>query len=322
MPAKTDRSAAGSAIQYCTIVTLSESPVTAGILWAGTDDGRVQVTRNGGGAWSDVTQKIAAAGGPADVWTSRVYASRFAAGTAYVAKTGRRQDDFRPYLFRTADFGASWTSISAGLPRWPVNVVLEELKNPAVLFAGTDIGVFVSNDSGAHWTALKSNMPPAPVTDMVIHPREQDLVAGTYGRGVWVVDIAPIREMTAENLNAPYLFTIKPRAVRSEGALGNYRLYGDVFPATPNEPNGLLIYYYLDKDAAAPVSVTVTDAGGRVVRTLQGPREAGLHRVASEGTGGFGGGRGRQGRPAMAPGDYTVTLQVGAALLTRPAKVL
>jgi len=285
----------------------------------------VQVTRNGGGAWSDVTQKIVAAGGPANVWTSRVYASRFAAGTAYVAKTGRRQDIFAPYLFRTMDFGATWTSISAGLPQWPVNVVVEDLKNPAVLFAGTDIGVFVSNDTGAHWTQLKSNMPPAPVTDMVIHPREQDLVAGTYGRGLWVVDIAPIREMTADILKAPYLFTVKPRAIRREGALGNYRLYGDSFPTTPNEPNGLLIYYSLNQDAGAAVSITVADTAGKVVRTLQGPQQAGLHRVASEGTGGFGGGGGRggqQGRVPMPPGDYIVTLKVGATTLTQPAKVL
>ena len=108
-PEKTNRSAAGSAIQYCTIVTISESPVTPGIIWVGTDDGKVQVTRNGGANWSDVTKSIAAVGGPEDVWTSRVYASRFAPGTAYVAKTGRRQDDFKPYLFKTTDFGATWT---------------------------------------------------------------------------------------------------------------------------------------------------------------------------------------------------------------------
>src|SRR5258706_469856 len=125
-PAKTNRSAAGSAIQYCTIVTISESPVTAGVIWVGADDGKVQVTRNAGASWTDVTKGIAAAGGPEDVWTSRVYASRFAPGTAYVSKTGRRQDDFKPYLFKTTDFGATWTRVSGNLPQWPVNVIVED----------------------------------------------------------------------------------------------------------------------------------------------------------------------------------------------------
>jgi hypothetical protein len=305
-------------------VTISESPVAAGVIWVGADDGKVQVTRNGGTNWTDVTKGVAAAGGPEDVWTSRVYASRFAAGTAYVAKTGRRQDNFKPYLFKTTDFGATWTNIAANLPQWPVNVVVEDTKHGSLLFAGTDIGVYVSADGGARWMALKGNMPPAPVTDMVIHPREQDLVAGTYGRGMWVADISPIREMTEENLKGPYLFTVKPRAIRHEGAQGNFRLLGDTFPITPNEPNGLLINYYLSEDAAQPVSVTVADATGKVVRTLAGPQKAGLNRVATEGFGGFGGGGGRggQARAAMPPGEYTVTVTIGDAKLVQKATVV
>jgi photosystem II stability/assembly factor-like uncharacterized protein len=325
-PDKTNRSAAGSSIQYCTIVTISESPVTAGIIWVGTDDGKVQVTRNSGANWTDTTKLIAAAGGPEDVWTSRVYASRFAAGTAYVAKTGRRQDNFKPYLFKTTDFGATWTTISSNLPQWPVNSIVEDPQNASVLFAGTDIGVYVSTDGGARWVALKSNMAPAPVTDMVVHPREQDLVVGTYGRGIWVVNIAPIREMTDEHLRGPYLFTVKPKAIRREGAQGNYRLLGDSFPTTPNEPNGLTIYYYLNQDAAQPVTVTVTDLTGKVVRTLPGSQKAGINRVATEAVGGFGGGggggRGGPARAAMPPGEYVVTLEAGGSKLTQRARVL
>jgi hypothetical protein len=320
---KTNRSAAGSSIQYCTIVTISESPVTPGVLWTGADDGTVSVSRDKGANWTNVTKNLAAAGAPGDVWVSRVYASRFAAGTAYVAKTGRRQDHFKPYLFKTTDYGATWTNVSGNLPEWPVNSIVEDTQKASVLFAGTDIGVYVSIDGGARWVALKSNMAPAPVTDMVIHPREQELVAGTYGRGIWIVDIAPIREMTDENLRGPYLFSVKPRAIRREGALGNYRLTGDTEPATPNDANGLLIYYYLNQDVAQPITITFADMTGKVVRTLFGAPKAGIHLVATESLSGPGPGA-RRGPPpaAMPPGEYSVTLDLGASKLTRQARVL
>ena len=318
---KTNRSAAGSAIVYCTITTISESPVTAGLIWVGTDDGKVQVTRNGGVAWSDVTRNIEAAGGPANVWTSRVYASHFAEGTAYAAKTGRRQDLFKPFLFKTADYGATWKNVSANLPEWPVNVVVEDPVNPAVLFAGTDIGVYVSRNGGEQWVALKANMPPAAVTDMVIHPREQDLVAGTYGRGIWVTDIAPLREMTEQNLNRDvYLFAVKPKPIRRDGAQGNYRFLGNSFPATPNEPNGLLINYYLKHPASQPVTITMADSTGNIVRRVQGTQRGGLNRVSLEAPGG--GGRGGQARPPVPPGEYLITLELGSTVLTQKARIL
>jgi photosystem II stability/assembly factor-like uncharacterized protein len=321
-PQKVNRSAAGSAIQYCTIVTISESPVKAGLIWVGTDDGKVQVTRDGGGHWADVTKNVSAAGGPEDLWTSRVYASRFVEGRAYASKTGRRNDDFKPYLFETNDFGATWTDLTGDLPRWPVNVIVEDIRNPSVLFAGTDIGVYVSADEGRHWAPLRGNMPPAAVTDLVVHPRDEDLIAGTYGRGLWVVDIAPIREMTAANLKGPYLFEVRPAAIRREGAQGNYRLLGDTFPSTPNAPNGLTVYYWLSRDSEQPVSITIADSSGKVVRTLPGDGKAGLHRVASESASGPAAGRGSPARPPMPPGEYVVTLHAGSTTLTREARVL
>jgi hypothetical protein len=262
------------------------------------------------------------------MWVSRVYASRFAAGTAYITRTGRRTDNFKPFVFKTTDFGATWQNITSNLPEWPVNSIVEDTEKASVLFAGTDIGVYTSTDGGERWIALKSNMPPAPVTDMVIHARETDLVAGTYGRGIWVVDIAPIREMTEQNLKAPYLFAVKPKPIRRDGAQGNYRLLGDSFPTTPNEPNGLNIYYYLNQDAPQAVTITVANAAGAVVRTIAGPQKAGLNSVSSEAFGGFGlgggGGRGRGGqeRAAMPPGDYVVTLQVGDTKLTQKTKIV
>ncbi len=323
-PAKTNHSAAGSSIQYCTITTLSESTLKAGLLWVGSDDGKVQLTQDDGGSWTDVTKNIAKAGGPEDVWTTRVYASLFAPGTAYVSKSGRRTDNFKPYLFKTTDFGATWTNISKGLPEWPVNVVVEDTKNPAVLFAGTDIGVYVSVDGGANWVSFQSNMPPAAVADMVVQPQAEDLVVGTYGRGVWVANISTIRDLTAANLKGPYLFPVAPRPIRHDGAQGNYRFNGDSFPITPNEPNGLLIYYYLDKDATGPVKVTVADASGKVVRSMNGPQKAGLTRISSEVSGfrGGGGARTREVPAAMPPGEYTVTLDTGGTTLTQKTRIL
>jgi photosystem II stability/assembly factor-like uncharacterized protein len=309
-------------IQFCTITTISESPVKAGVIWVGTDDGKVQVTRDGGSTWTDVTGSIAAAGGPADVWTSRVYASLYAPGTAYITKTGRRQDLFKPFVFKTTDFGATWTSAAGNLPNWPVNVIIEDIVNPNVLFLGNDIGIFASNDGGKRWLHLKGNMPPAAVTDMVMHPREGDIVAGTYGRGIWVAGALFISEMTEENLNKDaYFFSVQPKPIRREGAQGNYRLYGDSVPTTPNEPNGLSIYYHLKQDAAQPVSITIADRAGNVVRRLQGTQKAGINRVSSEG--GFGGGRGAGGvgNQPMPPGEYTITLQVGELKLTQKAMV-
>src|SRR5947209_6008725 len=134
----------GPSIRFCTITTISESPVTPGVLWVGTDDGKVQVTRDGGARWDDVTPNVAAAGGPANVWVSRVFASPHDAATAFVAKTGYRDDDFKPYLFRTTDYGKTWTSIAGDLPNRPINVVVQDRVKPDPLFVGNDRGVYVS----------------------------------------------------------------------------------------------------------------------------------------------------------------------------------
>ena len=141
--------------------------------------------------------------------------------TAYVSKTGFRADDFRPFLFKTTDFGKTWTRTTTGLPDKPINVVVEDLKNKDLLFVGNDRGVYASIDGGGHWVAFRANMPTVPVHDMVIHPRENDLVVGTYGRGMWITDIAPLREMNGTTLEKDlYLFDIEPKRRRGEGAWG------------------------------------------------------------------------------------------------------
>jgi photosystem II stability/assembly factor-like uncharacterized protein len=311
----------GPSIRFCTISTLAESPAAAGVIWVGTDDGRVHVTRNNGQDWSDVTAAIGAAGGPVPLWVSRVFPSSFDAGTAYVAKTGFRADDFRPYLFRTTDFGRTWTSIAGNLPDKAINVVVEDHKNRDLLFVGNDRGVYISNDRGARWTALRGNMPTVPVHDLVIHPRDNDLVVGTYGRGLWIGDIGALREMTAEVLGTDlHLFDIEPRTPRDEGAWGNYRLYGDRYIRTPNDPDAMVIEYYL-KAKHPNASVTIADPSGKTVRRLEGPAVPGVNRVQwNMAVEGAGTGRG-MGTPRLPPGDYRVTVTVGDRAVTKVGRI-
>ena len=302
----------GTSIQFCTITTIAESPAQAGVIWVGTDDGKVQVTRDTGAHWFDATAKIAAAGGPADAWVTRVYPSRFEAGVAYVTKSRRRFDDFRPFVYRTADFGATWTDLSKGLPS-AANVIIEDSVKPNLLFVGVDTGVFTSFDRGATWLPLKSNMPVAPVQDMLIQARESDLVAGTYGRGIWQTHIAPLREMGGDFLKQDAaLFPVQPFATRRGRAWGNFHLYGDRYPTTPNEPNAMTIAYYLSKEM--PASITIADASGKPVRKLNAPARTGINRVEWD--------LNDDERAELPPGDYTVTLEAGGHTYKQTAKFL
>jgi photosystem II stability/assembly factor-like uncharacterized protein len=274
-------------IQFCTITTISESPAQAGVIWVGTDDGKVQVMRNAGAHWYVST-------GPADGWVSRVYASRYAPGTAYLTKTRRRQDDFRAYLYRTTDFGKTWTDLSAGLPS-ALNVIVED--TPDILYVGSDVGIFVSFDRGTHWHEFRSNMPSVPVHDLRIHPREGDLVAGTYGRGIWVTNVVALRGFTADAVLLP----IRPFTRRNnEGAWGNFRLYGDRPLTTPNEPNAMVIMYYLKQ--ASQVTLTVADHNVQATNTM------GWNRITWPASG-------------VAPGNYTAVLKVDGAEHTQPVVI-
>jgi photosystem II stability/assembly factor-like uncharacterized protein len=315
-------------ISFCTITTLSESPVKPGIIWTGSDDGRVQVTRDGGATWTDATPKLAAAGAPKGMWVSRVFASPHDAGTALIAKTGFREDIEKAYLFKTTDFGATWTSIAGDLPDKPVNVVIQDRKNPDLLFAGTDHGLYLTLDGGKAWVPFKNNMPWVKVTDLVIHPRENDLVIGTYGRGLYIVNISPLQELTPAVLAEDvHLFGIKPAVERVVGVLGNYQLLGDSHPLTPNEPNAMAISYYLKSKPAGKVKIRISTPYGEAVNEIEGNAEQGLHTVfwnmrpKSKGDRpawmdeyGFG-------EPMVEPGEYVVVFEAAGGTLTRKASV-
>lgn len=261
------------AVQFCTITTLDESPVKKGILWAGTDDGHIWVTKNGGGDWTNLDDNIP---GNPGYWVSRIIASHFDAGTAYLTYTGFHHDDFRPFVYKTNDFGQTWTRIAGNLPNESVNVIRENHANPDLLFAGTDKGVYVSLNSGRHWTRLQSNLPCIPVHDLVIHPREKDLVVGTHGRGFYITDISPLQELTAEALSGEaYLFDIEPKV---QWVMPHQKARSAQNFAGENESHAVVINYYLKQPVDGEVKLEVYDKT-RLIHEFSGTNHAGLNRA-------------------------------------------
>ena len=318
-------------ILWFAISSISESPVTPGIIWVGTSDGKVQLTKDSGATWTDLTPKITAAGGREDCYVSRVRASYHKEGTAYVAKNGYKLDDFRPYVYKTENFGETWTSLSENLPNEPVNVIYEDQKNPNLLFVGSDTGIFVSINGGKNWVKMNNNIPNVPVHDVLVHPRENDLILGSYGRGLFVTNIAPLQEMNEAMLaDDVYLFGIKPKVQRLIWAFGaNDFLFGDRHILTPNEPNGIVIRYYLKNQWNDKANIIITDPYGKEVAQLEGKTSAGINTVVWDM------------RPPMEerergarrwwmrgvleqwvqPGEYVVILEIGDKKLTQKVRI-
>jgi photosystem II stability/assembly factor-like uncharacterized protein len=318
-----DPSKIGLNVPYCTITTISESPLKPGTIWVGTDDGKVHLTQNHGGAWTDMTPALVRAGAPSERWASRVFASPHDPATAFVAKNGFRNDDLNPYLYRTTDAGKTWTSISSDLPKSPLNVIVQDRRNARLLIVGNDLGVYVSLDSGSRWVQMKANLPTVAVHDLTIHPRENDLAIATYGRAFWIGDITPLQELSPDVLEqTAHLFDIESRARYDFSTQGmNYHLFGDAYAETPNEPEALVVNYYLKEDARAEAKITVADSTGAVVRQFSMPAKRGLNRALVPLAGSR---RGRDGTVDATPlniGDYVVTVDVAGEKLTKPARV-
>jgi len=261
-------------IQYATITTFDQSDLNADVIWVGTDDGNVQVTRDGGDTWTLLNDNIP---GNPEYWVSRVEASHHDPARAYLSYTGYRRDDFRAFVYTTDDYGQTWTDISSNLPDYgPINVVREHHQNPDLLFVGTEFQVWVSADRGGSWASMKNDMPTQPVHDMQIHPRENDLIVATHGRGLYIADIAPLAQLTPEVMaSGAHLFTpeSKIRWVaddRGHQPFHNFR--GE------NEPMEIPVYYRLGEDAG-DVSVEVYQ-GQMLVAELEAESDAGLHMVA------------------------------------------
>lgn len=310
---------------YCTIISLAESPARAGMIWAGTDDGNLQLTTDGGKTWTNLIRNITGVDPNSPV--SHVEPSRVNPAVAYVSFDRHMLDDFRPYIFRTGDGGRSWTNITGNLPpKAYVLVVCEDPKNPNLIYAGTELGLFVSYTGGTNWAPLHlKNLPTVSVHDIFVHPRDNDLILGTHGRSIWILDDAtPIQQMGEEVLaRDSYLFDIRP-ALRFTMRFTRYGIGDKVFTG-PNPPYGALITYYLKEkpDEKTAARIQILDGSGRAIRELKDiPKEKGLNRVAwdlrydtpalrrqpsAEETAFTGGPRG----PQVLPGTYTVKLIVG-----------
>ena len=244
---------------YDTVFALAESPLDKGLIWAGTDDGLVQLTRDGGQHWTNVTSK------EFGDWSlvSILEASPHAAGAAYVAIDRHKLDDHKPYLFKTSDYGKTWTKIASGLPdNSYAHVVREDPKRKGLLFAGTENGIFISFDGGAHWQSLKLNLPATPIHDLTV--KENDLIVATHGRSFWVLDdISPLREMAAGTAAGDVHLYQPSSAVRFRGPA--FTPPASV-PVGANPPAGAVIDYFLKTAPKDAVTLEILDAKGQPVR--------------------------------------------------------
>ncbi len=260
------------------VVTVAESPIKEGLLYAGTDDGNLQVSRDGGKTWKNITDKVP--GLPKNTYVSRVVPSRFAEGMIYATFDGHRGDDYNTYVFVSSDYGETWKSLKNDLPAGVTcRVIREHPRNQNLLFLGTEFGAFASLDHGAHWSRLKGNLPMVRVDDIQIHPRDNDLVLGTHGRSVWVLDnISALEKMSDAVMSSDLAAFEGPTATE-------FRLYnrkgntGHKWFESANPPYGAMIDYYLRAKAEGNVRITITDKSGKLVRELTGSKEAGVNRV-------------------------------------------
>ena len=319
-------------VSYSTIIAISESPILPGVVWAGTDDGNLQVSRDGGATFTEVGRNIPGLPPSHQYWISRVDASHFDAGTAYVAVDGHRSDDLKPYVYVTRNYGQSFESVAGNLPpSGNVQVIREDPKNRNLLYVGTEFGLYLSLDGGKAWQHMTSGYPTVRTDDIIVHPRDNDLVVATHGRSVYIADdITPLQQLTPQILGEDaHLFDIRPAIAYLNDQQHGQQVGGQKVFVGENAARGTYINYYLKTAASGDVKISIADATGKAIRTIDGTKEAGLNRVlwnlapnpppGQQGRGGFGG---RGAPPAVDAGTYVVTLSVGGKSYTKPVSVM
>jgi photosystem II stability/assembly factor-like uncharacterized protein len=308
---------------YGVVFALAESPARAGLLWAGTDDGKLWTTEDGGEKWTDLTGSL-----PADAksqWIARIEPGHKDPKVAYLAVSAYQTGNFAPILYRTADGGRTWQSIASGLPKdWPVRVIREDPDNPDLLFAGTELGLHVSFDRGTTWLPF-GNLPPVPVDDIVVHPRDHDLLIATHGRSLYILDdVRPVEQLTSDVAqNAAHLFPARaafgfeplPGWVESAGSSGIFR--------GVNPPAGAIFTVFVKEFTGDAIAVAVKGPDGRPVANLSAPGTPGFTRLTWDLKPGsdvltqYGG----QGQKFVRPGEYEATLTFGALKETQKVTV-
>lgn len=325
---------------YGNLVQLVESPLRAGLLYTGADDGTVQMTRDGGKTWTNLTSRFP--GKPKNAYVSGLVASRFDENTVYVTFDNHGNDDYNSYVYASVDGGGNWRSISEGIPNGQVVITFaEDTRNRNVLYAGTEFGLYVSLDRGGRWERISAGLPTVPVHEIQIHPRDNDLIVATHGRSIWILDdVTPIQQLAEARKADAFLYDIRPamqfNSANDRGFIANKPFFGK------NPTYGAAISYHL-RSAAKQVVVRISDASGQQVREISGnavrnARKAGINRIhwdlrhaplptpASQQTGGGGGGGfggGGLNGPHVLPGEYRVTLIVdGREVATKPVRVM
>ena len=318
--------------QYSTIVSIAESTLMPGVLWVGTDDGNIQLSRDGGNTWTEVGTNIP--GGTHNYYVSRVEASHSDPGRAYASLDGHRSDDLRPHIYMTHDFGETWTSIESDLPSYGnVRTIREDPQNPDLLYAGTEFGFYISLNGGDNWHKFMNNLGTTRIDDVIVHPRDNDLVLATHGRSVQIMDdITPLQGLNAHVLETDvHLFEPREAVLWKQDRRFSRSVTGAKIWQGNNAPQGTMISYYLKDGTNGAATITVTDLNtGETFREMEGSTNKGLNRVAWDLRGtvppieesvnrGF---FGRNQAPTAEPGTYRITLEVNGESLSQLVDVL
>ncbi len=321
-----------SAEMHTTIYSISESPKNPNVVWAGTDDGNVQLTRDGGKTWTNVVANIQ--GLPKNAWVSYIDTSHFDEGTAYATFDLHTFGDMRPYVYKTVDFGQTWTPLIApeGTPvRGYAHVVREDLVNRNLLFVGTEFGLWVSLDDGRQWAQYKGgDFPQVAVRDLAIHPRDNDLVIATHGRGIWIIDdITPLRALTPELLAKPAAFIEARPTVQRIQAGGGWANGDAMFVGSNPTDEAVITYYQQKRHIFGDLKIEVLDGSGKVIGIIPSSKRRGLNRatwsmrlappkVPTAASADFGAATG----PRLLPGTYTVRMTKDKQVYTTELKVM
>ena len=343
-------------VEYCCVIyAFDESPVEQGVFWAGTNDGLVQVSRDGGRNWTNVTSRIPDL--PPDGVVRGIEASRWDAAKAYVAIEHHQQGNFEPHVYKTDNYGEDWEKITNGIADSPLSYtrsIHEDPVRPGLLYLGTENALYVSFDDGAHWQSLQNNLPATPVYGLVVQEHFNDLVVGTYGRGFWILDdITPLQQLTSDVASSEaHLFDPRPAYRFRPTTGGSMRMRYDA--ASGREPpEGASIHYWLSKEPEGPeapersVQLEIKNAAGETIRTLEGTTDTGINRVWWDFEGEssteiklrtkplyadwvdlgperwrHASGGGRRISVLEPPGTYTVALQVGGKEYSQKLQVL